>query len=91
MELRIDGDLQAVAEFMQRNIPASKLMSVADELPKMGRLLWAHYPQEPSVGLRLSERPLTNGLQQDASVSDPALPCVDGGSVVEEDGHLQRL
>jgi hypothetical protein len=87
MELQIDGDLQAVAEFMQRNIPASKLMSVAEELPKMGRLLWSHFPREPSFGLRLSEPPLTNGLQQDANVCAPGKRCVDGDSVVAECSH----
>lgn len=55
MELVIDNDLQLVAEFMQKNIPAFKLISVAEELPKIGRLLWSQYPQEQSVGLMLSE------------------------------------
>jgi hypothetical protein len=83
MELQIDGDLQSVAEFMQRNIPASKLISVAEKLREVGRLLWAHYPQEPSFGLRLSEPPLMSDLQQDASVSGPAAASAGGGSEVE--------
>lgn len=82
MELRMDADLQSVAEFMERNLPASKLVSVAEELPKMARLLWARYPQEPVVGLELSEPRFTSGLQPSATESFPALACAGGGSEV---------
>ncbi len=81
MELQIDGDLQSVAEFMQKNIPAAKLLSVAEDLPKIGRLLWARYPQEPSLGLMLSELTLTNGLQPNANECAPGMHCAGDGSV----------
>jgi hypothetical protein len=55
MDLRMDEDVQVVAEFMQRTVPASKLISVADDLSKVARLLWSCYPQEPSLGLVLVE------------------------------------
>jgi hypothetical protein len=53
MELIMDGDLQAVAEFMQSNVPAAKLVSVADSLTAVARLLWSQYPQEPCTVARL--------------------------------------
>ncbi len=83
MELQIDGDLKAVAEFMQNTIPASKLLSVAEDLPKMGRLLWARYPQEPSLGLMLSEPMITSDSPRAASESFPESLCVGGGSAAE--------
>jgi hypothetical protein len=59
MELILDGDLKKVTELMQRNIPAFKLVGVAESLPKMARLLWDRYPQESIDSLSLCEEPLT--------------------------------
>ena len=53
MQLEVDDHLKSVMEFMQSNIPASKLIGVADNLPQMARLLWGRYPQEPVVGASL--------------------------------------
>ena len=46
MEFILDEDLKAVLEFMQSQIPASKLLGIADALPQVAKLLWAHLPQE---------------------------------------------
>jgi len=46
MQIVLDSDIKAVAEFMQGNIPAAKLVSVADNLPTVARLLWSQFPQE---------------------------------------------
>lgn len=54
MELKLDQDLQSVAEFMQENIPASKLMSVAEAMPKVAWLLWSNSPQEPCIPASLT-------------------------------------
>lgn len=83
MELKLDSDVQAVAEYMQRIIPAGKLISVAEQLPKLAELLWSRYEQEPCIALTLQEFPITNGLPQDANVSGLGIACVDGGSAVE--------
>jgi hypothetical protein len=83
MDLILDSDVQAVAEFMQRTIPAGKLMPVAEKLSSLARLLWEKYPQEPCVGLTLAESALTRGLLRDASVSDLEPSCVGDGSEVE--------
>ena len=59
MELILDGDLKSVVEFMQSNIATSKLVGVAESLPKLAKLLWDRYPQEPLNGLSLCAEPLT--------------------------------
>lgn len=46
MEIVLDSEVRAVAEFMQSNIPIAKLVSVADNLPMLARLLWSHFSQE---------------------------------------------
>jgi len=63
MQIVVDSDVQAVLEFMQANLPADKLLGVADGIPEMARLLWKQYPQEPCpvMVLRLP-KPLTTGL-----------------------------
>ncbi len=47
MKIQIDDDVQSVVEFMQQNIQANKLVSVADTLPQIAKLLWSQIPQEP--------------------------------------------
>jgi uncharacterized protein (DUF2267 family) len=46
-ELVLDQDVKSVLEFMQDNIPAEKLIAVAESMPKLARLLWEYLPQEP--------------------------------------------
>ena len=46
-EMKLDEDVHLVAEFMQHNLAAAKLVAVADALPKVAKLLWGEYPQEP--------------------------------------------
>jgi hypothetical protein len=58
MELILDDDLKSVVEFMQSNIATSKLVGIAESLPKMAKLLWDRYPQEPIAGLSLCAEPL---------------------------------
>jgi hypothetical protein len=45
--LEIDSDIQLVIEFMESTVQASKLVSVADNLPQLARLLWGQFPPEP--------------------------------------------
>ena len=47
MKIQIDEDVQKVVEFMQKNLPANKLVSVAEWMPQIARLLWLQTPQEP--------------------------------------------
>lgn len=86
----IDPDLQAVAEFMQRRLPAEKLVTIAENLPQVARLLWSRFPQEPVIGASLTEPPITNDLQQVSSVCGPELAYADGGSEAEVDSRISR-
>jgi hypothetical protein len=87
MEIRVDSDVQSVLEFMQRSVPASKLVSVAENTLQMGRLLWSKFPQEPSVGFSLEELPITNGLLPVSSESGLVTECAGDDSVVEVYAH----
>jgi len=58
----MDKDLRAVVEFMQENVECSKLMTIADALPQLSRLLWGSFPQE-SVEV-LSVRPTKTECNQ---------------------------
>lgn len=83
----IDSDLQSVADFMQEHLPTSKLISVADHLPKIARLLWGEFPQEPCQPLALipTKRGLENQSQPVSSGSSLDYRCVGDGSAVEAD------
>jgi hypothetical protein len=74
MQLVADEHVKAVLEFMQENVPASKLYGVADSVPKMARLLWGEYEQEPVIPL------VIGGSQPIASVSGPEQRRVGGDS-----------
>jgi hypothetical protein len=82
MELILDEHIKAVLEFMQGQIPASKLVGVAERMPQIAKLLWDRYPQEAVDALSLTvtkKRP----SQSDANEFVPVLPCAGDGSVVE--------
>ena len=53
MSLIVDADVEAVAEFMQKNIAATRLLAVADGIAAMAPLLWGTYATEPVQALRL--------------------------------------
>jgi hypothetical protein len=84
-EFFIDSDLQSVADFMQAHLPTSKLVSVADHLPKIARLLWGEFPQEPCQPLALipTKRGLANQSQSVSSGSNLEHRCAGGDSEVE--------
>jgi len=52
-QLCIDDHVKAVLEFMQANVPSSKLCGVAEGIPQMTRLLCSHIPQESVICLSL--------------------------------------
>ena len=53
MELVIDPDVKAVAEFMQANLRADKLRSVAEAVSALAPILWARYESKPIEALFL--------------------------------------
>jgi hypothetical protein len=58
MELSLDQDVQAVLEFMQSQIPAEKLVSVARAVSGLSDTLWGHYSPKGVVALALSAEPI---------------------------------
>jgi hypothetical protein len=83
MEIVLDSDVRAVAEFMQSNIPAAKLVSVADNLTAVARLLWSHFPQEScqAAAFNAPKTGLESRSLSDATESFPGKRCADGDSV----------
>jgi hypothetical protein len=80
MELKLDQDVQSVIEYMQRNIPANKLMGVAEKLPDVARLLWSDYSQEPVRVMQIGTIQESRGQQSVANESLPAAHCAGDGS-----------
>jgi hypothetical protein len=78
----MDPDVKAVLEFMQGGIRAPKLVSVADSLPAVARLLWGQYSQEACYPLLLElTKPEAGSQSQPAATGSPlGFGCVDGGS-----------
>jgi hypothetical protein len=85
MEIVLDLDVQAVAEFMQSTIPATKLVSVADNLPTVARLLWSHFPQESchAATFNFPKTGQESRSLSDATESFPDKRSADGDSAGE--------
>jgi len=58
MKIEVDPDLQGAAEWMQRNIPAAKLVAVASGLASFAPLLWGQYQPEAIQAIRLVAEPI---------------------------------
>jgi hypothetical protein len=56
--------VEAVAEFMQRNIPASKLVAVSDSIKALAPIMWGHFDREEIRALRLLPVPIGEHGQQ---------------------------
>jgi hypothetical protein len=88
MEVEMDGDVRIVLEFMQRNLPAARLVAVAEEARKEARklapILWGHYPTEEVRALKLRHAPpiSADGLRTRSVASErgPDLLCADDDS-----------
>ena len=83
MILSADLDVQAVAEFMQRSVPAARLVSVAAGVTAMAPLLWGHYAAEDVCPLMLKADDLHILSGANGSSLDPV--CVGDDFGVEVD------
>lgn len=54
MNLEIDADVKAVAEFMQANIAASRLVGVATAIGRLAPILWGRYSADDVQALSLA-------------------------------------
>ena len=70
LALEVDVHLEKLLDYMQNNIPAHKLIGIAEGLPQTARLLWGGYSQEPVRLFVLTAKPLStlDGRQPDATV-----------------------
>jgi hypothetical protein len=57
--LIVDSDVQAVIAFMQGNIPAARLVAVANGIASIAPLLWGQYQPESVQALRLVASPIS--------------------------------
>jgi hypothetical protein len=62
MNLVLDADVRAVAEFMQCNIVAMRLVPVVKALSEIAPILWGHYQPEEKPVLRLAHVPIKVGV-----------------------------
>ena len=69
MQLEMDGDVKAVAEFMQQNIPASKLVGVATVIGQLAPILWGRFPVEDVIHMRLQGEAISDCDQRKLSVA----------------------
>jgi hypothetical protein len=85
MDLEMDDHVRLVAEHMARNIPATKLVAVADAIGKIAPLIWDHYEREELRALRLSYRsmPLGEPRTQPSSIGLAGAGDERGDSAVE--------
>lgn len=85
MDILLDDDLRAVAEFMQRHVAAAKLVPIAEAMNALAPILWGRYGRDALTPLVLRERPISDCDQQTRSAAigsrlDPV--DADGGSGV---------
>lgn len=59
MNIEIDPDVKALAEFMQKNIPADRLVDVAVSIGRIAPILWDS--TDKFVAMKLIEPPILDG------------------------------
>lgn len=67
--VEIDPDLHAAAEWMQANVPASRLVAVAGSLATLAPILWGQFKAEEIDAVRLVGLP----------ISEPRIRAVSNG------------
>ena len=85
MNFEVDPDIQAVAEFMQRSLPASRLVGVAAGMHALAPLLWGRHLAEEVIPVALLARDLQSPPA--ASGLPPVAVCAGGGSAAATDGR----
>jgi uncharacterized protein (DUF2267 family) len=88
MQFVVDEHVKAVLEFMWRRVPAAKVVSVAEAIPQLTRLLWGENPQEPVSAISLQVDPAIKREAQNQSRSvsigsSLGSVCVGDGSAEE--------
>src|SRR5690349_15646730 len=81
MQFEVDSDVKAVLEFMQTNIPADRLVGIAESVGQIGRLLWGHFRQEPVRAVSLLSVPINPCAKQSTATVLAGVVDADGDSV----------
>lgn len=64
MRVELKDKVQAVAEFMQANVPACRLRATAEANALLAPLIWEHHEKESIVAARLAALPISlDGLR----------------------------
>ncbi len=69
MELQVDEHVEKVIAFMQTNLPAAKLVAVANAIKELATPLWGHYEREEIVPLSLRHGLISADDQHTQSIS----------------------
>src|SRR5260370_15792887 len=86
MELVLHDGVQALAEFMQGALPATRVVAVPKSVDDRAPLLWGQYPTETIDALQLRAKPIVacaGHIQPSATVSDLVGAGAGDGSAVE--------
>ena len=88
----IDPDVKAIAEFMQSQIEARKLLGVAESLRAIAPILWGHYDRTTFPAIELVAAPISesHGSRSIASESEQMGVRVDGDSARLPDKFLAQ-
>lgn len=57
MRIKVDPDVERVAEFMDQNFPVERMVGIAAGLYALAHLVWARYEQRPVQALSLVDGP----------------------------------
>lgn len=92
MDLIIDNDVKAVAEFMQSNMTAARLVPVAQAVARLAPILWGRYRPEEIDALMLAHPQLSGSETSPPSASELRLEraCAGDGSALVADADEQR-
>ena len=80
MNIVIDPDVKAVAEFMQERIEARKLVGVADSLRALAPILWGRHGKEPIAAIELVAEPILGAPRRASIESHLVHTCVGDDS-----------
>jgi hypothetical protein len=82
MDFVIDGDVRLVLSVMQRRIPASRLVGVAQAVAQLAPIAWGHFRAEAVRGVDCRSVSL-GATQSSASECPLGQQCVDDDSEKE--------
>ncbi|MBZ5535398.1 MAG: hypothetical protein LAO31_05530 [Acidobacteriia bacterium] len=71
--LKMDSEVKEVLDFMQSNIQACRLVSVANSIKDIAPILWGHYEPKEEIALVLEMPPILPDVPQSVATES----CLD--------------